>query len=184
MRGAVRAEALVAVAVAAGVVLLGPPVGLLWAALAPRAKVLPSPTGPTFRNVEGEDFVAADGTLFLLGLAAGVVAGLLVLHLRRRRTPGVLMGLVLGAGIAAVLAARIGALTDDRDATLAALRDPAGTAELDFPLQLRSRAALLGWPVGAAVTYAALGGRVGRPRAQLGETGPRVSSDAGAERST
>ena len=155
-RPVVRAQARGGALVALGVVLLGAPLGLLWAAIAPRAAVVVTASGPSFRDAEGEAFIAADGTLFLLGLAAGVAVAVPAFLLGRHRAPGVLLGLLLGSALAAALAWRVGVLTDDRDAVLAALRDTSIIGDVDLPLQLRARAALLGWPLGAGATFAVL----------------------------
>ena len=53
------------------------------------------------------------------------------------RPLGALLGLVVGAGLASYVAWRTGVLVDDREALLAAAGDPARTAPLDLPLELR-----------------------------------------------
>ena len=58
-RPVVRAQTRGGALVALGVVLLGAPLGLLWAALAPRAAVVVTASGPSFRDAEGEAFIAA-----------------------------------------------------------------------------------------------------------------------------
>ncbi len=146
-----------AVACAALVVLLGAPVGLLWSALAPRPLVLPTPGGGLdFADSETKAFIAADGTLFLLGLAAGVLTGVLGRLAARARPVAALVGLVLGAGLAAYVASRTGVLGQDRAALLAAARAGRLPGGFDLPLQLRAHAVLLGWPAGTSLAYAAL----------------------------
>lgn len=148
--------------------LCGVPVGLLWSAVAPRPDLVRRGGGLTYVDLETKDFIAADGLLFLLGAAAGILAALVAWRLARRRPLGALLGLVAGAGLASYVAWRSGVLLEDREALLAAARDPAVAAPAEQPLELRSRAALLGWPGAAALTFALLAlrrpqGLPGRP---------------------
>ena len=143
--------------------LCGAPLGLLWSAVAPRPDLVRSSAGLSYADLETKDFIAADGLLFLLGVATGVLAALVVWRLGRLRPLGALLGLVLGAGLASYVAWKVGVLVEDRDALLAAADDPARTAPVDLPLELRSRAALLGLPAAAALTFALIALR--RPHA-------------------
>nr|MDP9496920.1 hypothetical protein [Actinomycetota bacterium] len=134
-----------ALAVAAGTALAGVPLGLLWAAAAPRAYARPGPDGGAVPvDPQTQAFFAADGLLFLLGLAAGVVAGLLGWRLARRGALEVLLALAVGSALAAVVTWQTGVRTDDRDAARAALREPGRTVPVEVPLRLRAHAALLG----------------------------------------
>ncbi len=145
-----------AAALALAVAPLGVPVVVLWWLLAPRVEARSGPQGPAFVDPQPEAFIAADLLLCGLGLAAGLLTG----WLAERRTRAdarvvlpALLGLVVGAGVAAALSWQVGVRLDDREQARAALRDPAPTAVVELPLQLRSRAALLGWPAGAAVLF-------------------------------
>jgi hypothetical protein len=158
-----RDEARTGLLVLVVLVLCGAPLGLLWAALAPRPDLVRQGGGLSYADLETKDFIAADGLLFLLGAASGLVAAFVAWRLGRLRPLGTLLGLVLGAGLASYVAWRAGVLVDDREALLAAASDPARTAPLDLPLELRSKAALLGWPAAAAVTFAMIALR--RPHA-------------------
>jgi len=153
-RPSLSGELLTGLLTTLGLVLLGAPLGLLWGAVAPRPDVVLSMGSLDFVDRETKDFIAADGLLFLLGVAAGVLAAVLAWRLGRHRPLGTLLGLVAGAGLASLVAWRTGIRIDDREALLAAARDPAGTRALDLPLALRSHAALLGWPAGGALTFA------------------------------
>ena len=153
-RSTLRAELRTGLWTLAVLVLCGAPLGLLWAAVAPRADLVQQGDSLGFADLETKDFIAADGLLFLLGVAAGVLAAVLAWRLGRHRPLGTLLGLVAGAGLASLVAWRTGIRIDDREALLAAARDPAGTRALDLPLALRSHAALLGWPAGGALTFA------------------------------
>ena len=158
-----RDEARTGLLVLVALVLCGAPLGLVWSAVAPRPDLVRTDGGLSYADLETKDFIAADGLLFLLGAAAGLVAALVAWRLGRLRPLGTLLGLVAGAGLASYVAWKTGVLVDDREALLAAARDEARTAPLDLPLELRSKAALLGWPAGAALTFALIALR--RPHA-------------------
>nr|WP_243709697.1 DUF2567 domain-containing protein [Micromonospora sp. 15K316] len=98
-------------AVGAGVVLavLGAPLGLLWAAVAPDTPVVKAALGAVYAEPQPEQPIAADSWFSLLGLGFGVLAGLAVWFvLRRRRGPVGLVSAVLGAFAAAVVAWQVG----------------------------------------------------------------------------
>lgn len=151
-----RAEVLVGVLTAVLVVPLGAPLGVLWAWVAPRADVVPRDGALDFADPETKDFIAGDGTLFLLSIAVGLLAGALCWRLARGRPVGALLGLVVGAGLAAWVASRVGPVLDDRDAVLAAARSGRLTEPFGLPLQLRSRSVLLGLPAAAALAFGLL----------------------------
>ncbi|MDG4832126.1 DUF2567 domain-containing protein [Solwaraspora sp. WMMD1047] len=101
--------ALVGVATAAGITLLGLPIGLLWAALAPAVPVRKTADGAVLTQAQPEEFIAADGWFTLIGLCFGVATAIAVwLLLRRRRGPFGLIVAVLGALGAAVVAWQVG----------------------------------------------------------------------------
>ncbi|MFG3712024.1 DUF2567 domain-containing protein [Micromonospora sp. NPDC047730] len=88
---------------------LGVPLGLLWAALAPDTPVLKVPDGAIYAEPQPEQPVAADGWFSLLGLGFGVLAALaLWFVLRRVRGPVGLLAAVLGAFGAALVAWQVG----------------------------------------------------------------------------
>ncbi|MFR9777668.1 DUF2567 domain-containing protein [Micromonospora sp. MS34] len=157
-------------AVALLVSVLGAPLGLLWAKVAPDTPVQKTAEGAIYVTPQPEQPIAADGWFSLLGLGFGVLVAIaLWFLLRRRRGP---LGLVAGAlgGIGAAVVAwqvgrRIGLDTYHR--LLAGA--PAGTA---FTKPADLRAGGIDWygllPVphgnlllpafGAAVTYTLLAG--------------------------
>ncbi|MEV4657583.1 DUF2567 domain-containing protein [Micromonospora sp. NPDC049301] len=159
------------VGVALALAVLGAPLGLLWAALAPDTPVLKTDQGAIYADPQPEQPIAADGWFSLLGLAFGVLAALtLWFVLRRRRGPVGLLAGVLGALAAAPVAwqvgRRVGLGTFDRLLDTA----PAGQA---FTKPADLRAGGVDWvlgvlPVphgnlllpafGAAVTYTLLAG--------------------------
>lgn len=132
-----RWAALTPLAVAAVVAASGFALGWLWSELAPRIALIKVDGGFVYAESEPEQPVAADGWFLLLGLAAGVVAGVLAWTLRRHRGPAMLVALTLGCLGAAWIAWWFGRQI--------------GLAELD-----RLRAAA---PVGARV-HAPLGLRI------------------------
>ncbi|MEH1169393.1 DUF2567 domain-containing protein [Micromonospora sp. CPCC 205539] len=117
---------------------LGAPLGLLWAALAPATPVLKTPEGAIYADTQPEQPIAADGWFSLLGFAFGVLAALVLWFvLRQRRGPVGLTAAVLGALAAAPVAwqvgRRVGVATFDRLLATA----PAGRA-FTKPADLRA----------------------------------------------
>ncbi|QKW17397.1 DUF2567 domain-containing protein [Verrucosispora sp. NA02020] len=90
--------------------LLGIPLGLLWAVLAPATPVIKSgPTQAVYGQAQPEQPIAADGWFSLLGLGFGVLAALVVwLVLRRYRGPVGLVVVVAGGLAAALVAWQVG----------------------------------------------------------------------------
>lgn len=89
--------------------LLGVPLGLLWAVISPATPVVKTANGAVYGEPQPEQPVAADGWFSLLGLAFGVLAGLaLWIVLRRRRGPFGLVVAVAGALAAALVAWQVG----------------------------------------------------------------------------
>ncbi|WNM37633.1 DUF2567 domain-containing protein [Micromonospora halotolerans] len=163
-----------AVAVALGAALLltvlGAPLGVLWALVAPGTPVQMTPDGAVYATPQPEQPIAADGWFSLLGLGFGVLAAIaLWVVLRRRRGPvGLVAGALGGLGAAVVawqVGRRIGLGTYQRLLDTA----PPGT---DFTKPADLRAGGIDWygplPVphgnlllaafGAAVTYTLLAG--------------------------
>jgi hypothetical protein len=88
---------------------LGAPLGLLWSAVAPDVPVVKAENGGVLADPQPEQFIAADGWFSLLGLAFGVLAAVAVWRvLASQRGPLALVGVVLGAVAAGVLAWGVG----------------------------------------------------------------------------
>ncbi|GAB3186233.1 uncharacterized protein DUF2567 [Micromonospora palomenae] len=88
---------------------LGVPLGLLWAAVAPDTPVLKTAEGAIYAQPQPEQPIAADGWFSLLGLGFGLLAAVgLWVVLRRRRGPAVLTGAAFGALGAALVAWQVG----------------------------------------------------------------------------
>ncbi|MEU4567276.1 DUF2567 domain-containing protein [Micromonospora sp. NPDC023956] len=89
--------------------LLGVPLGLLWAGLAPGIPVIKTAEGAVYAEAQPEQPIAADGWFSLLGLGFGVLVALgLWFLLRRNRGPLELFAGVLGSLGAAVVAWQLG----------------------------------------------------------------------------
>jgi hypothetical protein len=86
---------------------LGGPLGLLWAWLAPGVPVIDNgPGGIVVNDPSPEEYIAADGSFTLLGLGFGLIAAIAAwLVLRRDRGPFLLLGVVAGTLGAGYLAA-------------------------------------------------------------------------------
>jgi hypothetical protein len=93
-----RRTAVVAVLSGLAIVVLGGPLGLIWAWLAPSVPVLDAGQGGIVVNDPSpEEYIAADGWYTLLGLGFGLLVAIVVwLVLRRDRGPFLLLGVVLG----------------------------------------------------------------------------------------
>ena len=132
-------------------VLLGAPVGLLWAALAPRVDVVISGENVQLAEPGTSAFIAGDGFFLLAVLLAGAVGGLLAWRLGREHGPAVVVGLTVGGLAAAYVAMRVGGAVGLEEVQQAVAAGEQGALELS--LRLRAREALVGWPVGALVAY-------------------------------
>ena len=141
--------------------LVAAPVGLLWAALAPRVDVVVSGTRVDLADSGSSAFIAADGSFLLAVALAGVVGGLLSWRLTRRPGPGVVLGLALG-GLAAAYVAMVVGQQVGYDAVQTAV-DGGVQGALELNLRLRAREALVGWPVGALVAFVLAALLRGRP---------------------
>jgi hypothetical protein len=136
---------------AAVTVLLGAPVGLLWAALAPRVDVVISGEDVQLADPSSSAFIAGDGAFLLAVLLAGVIGGLVAWRLGREHGPAVVAGLTVGGLLAAYVAMRVGQQVGLEDVERAVSAGRQGALELT--LRLRAQEALVGWPVGALLAY-------------------------------
>ena len=143
----VRAGALAAVVT----VLLGAPVGLLWAAVAPRVDVVVGGQGVQLAEPGTSAFIAGDGYFLLAVLVAGIVGGLFAWWLGREHGPAVVVGLTVGGLAAAWVAMRVGSTVGLAELQEAVRGGQQGALELS--LRLRAKEALVAWPVGALLAY-------------------------------
>ncbi|MGK5172508.1 LPXTG cell wall anchor domain-containing protein [Geodermatophilus sp. CPCC 205761] len=135
-----------------GVLLLtGPPAGLLWWALAPRARFEVTADGPLVLGHPSAELLAADDGVFTLVLAGlGLLAGAAGWALRRRRGVGTLIALALGTLLAALAAWQLGQVlgAGPTEAQLADVGSQVTTA-----LRLNSLPALAVGPFTAVLVY-------------------------------
>jgi hypothetical protein len=157
-----RGDVIAGLAAAAGVALLGLPVGFLWSALAPRARVVVLAGGPGLADPNTKAFIAADATFLLLTAAAGVVCAVLALVLGgRRHGVGTAVGLAVGGLAASYAAWRVGhriGLAEFRRA----VSGPAGTATPLY-LTLRAKGVLVAWALTGVLTVLAVAANARRP---------------------
>jgi LPXTG-motif cell wall-anchored protein len=106
-----RADLRAAMAVVVGLALAGLPVGLLWWLLAPRADYRITADGPVALGNPTEELFVADDSVFVLVLAGfGLLAGVAVWWLRRRRGVTILLALAVGMVLTGVVAWQLGEL--------------------------------------------------------------------------
>jgi hypothetical protein len=161
-RPSLSADLLAGAAALVVTVLLGAPVGLAWAAVAPRVAVVIDGGVPRFVEPASDAFIAADGYFLLAVALAGAVGGAVGELLGRRHGPAVVAGLALG-GVAAAYVAMVAGQEVGADAVAQAVRSGQDRL-LELNLQLRAKEALLGWPVGALLGYLGAAWACGRRR--------------------
>lgn len=133
-------------------VLLGAPVGLLWAAVSPKVEVvLAAGQEPRLADPATDAFIAGDGFFLLAVALAGVVGGLLAWRLGRAHGPAVVVGLAVGGLAAAWVTMRVGSTVGAAEVLQAVQDGQQGALELS--LRLRAQEALVGWPVGSLLAY-------------------------------
>jgi hypothetical protein len=142
-------------------VLVGAPVGLLWAVLAPRVVV--DITGDDVQLLDpGPDgFIAVDAWFFAAVTVAGLVGGVVAWRFGRAHGPGVVLGLAVGGLTAAWIASRVGGEVDR--VTVQELLDAGVQGRSELAVRLRATSALLGWPIASLLAYLSLSVR--RPAA-------------------
>jgi uncharacterized membrane protein YdcZ (DUF606 family) len=127
--------------------LVGPVVGLVWAALAPKLSIpaLAANSDATFHALIG-----ADAWFLLVGGLAGVMVALVAVAFLGEPGPAVTAGLAVGGLVAALIADRIGYLSQ-RGATSDALRalgaHPSGALVSEIDFRIRALGVLTIWPI-------------------------------------
>lgn len=150
-----RGDLIAGTSVAAIVAVLGLPVGLLWAAVAPRALVVFGSDGPDLVDDQTKAFIGADAWFLLITGVVGIVCGVLAFRFAGRRH-GVLtaLGVAVGSLAAGWIAARVG-----HQVGLAAWQSAraANTAGSTARLYLRIRATGVeaAWALAAELTFLA-----------------------------
>jgi hypothetical protein len=135
-------------------VLVGAPVGLLWAALAPRVTVEVSGEDVQVLDTYGDAFIAVDAWFLAAVVVAGLVGGALTCWLGAEHGPGVVLGLVVGGLAAAWIASRVGGEVDR--VTARQLVESGVQGRREVAVQLRSTSALLGWPLASLLAFLAV----------------------------
>jgi hypothetical protein len=138
--------------VVTGVLLLaGLPAGLLWWAVAPRARFEVTEDGAVVLGRPSTELLIADDGVYTLVLAGlGLLAGVVAWRLRRRRGVAVLLALTLGTLLAALLAWQVGE-TLGAGPTADQLADVG--ARVTTALRLNSIASVAVGPFAAVLTY-------------------------------
>ena len=132
-------------------VLVGAPVGLLWAALAPSPQVRIVGDQVELLQRWREVFIAADGCYLAAVVAAGVVGGAVAWWRASAHGPAVVVALVLGGLAAAWIAMVVGNLVGDASAAELVAAGAQGPQEVS--VRLRATSAVLGWPIASLLTY-------------------------------
>lgn len=135
-------------------VLVGAPVGLLWAALAPRVLVEVSGEDVQVLDTSGDGFIAVDAWFFAAVVLAGLVGGVLAWRLGAAHGPAVVLGLAVGGLAAAWIASRVGGEVDR--VTVAQLVESGVQGRRELAVRLRATSALLGWPLASLLVFLAL----------------------------
>ena len=145
--------------VVVGMVLIGAPVGLAWAAVAPHYTVIFQDGEATYPLIEStKAFIGVDGSFAAVTLVAGAVCGLLAWWLARRSGPWTVVALAVGGVLAALVASRVG-LLPGRQSTFEALARKQGSVDLFLGARsgndthLRAPWTMVIWPVSALVAF-------------------------------
>ena len=136
-------------------VLVGAPVGLLWAALAPSVEVDLTAEGVRLVDRNSSAFIASDGYFSLAVLLAGLVGGALAWRWGSRHGPAVVPALAVGGSVAAYVAMAVGGLVGDAQIADLVEAGVQGRRELQVR-RLRSLPALLVWPAASVLTFLTL----------------------------
>ena len=134
----IRGDLPAALRFAAILLVVGLPLGALWALITPVVHVVALPGGSGTGSPAGESDHAFDAVaVFVLMITAyGVIAGAVAWRRRHRRGPVLLAALVLGTLAGAWVAGRIGALLGTAASPVPVLVDPAalGSAAPNAPV--------------------------------------------------
>lgn len=132
--------------------LMGFPLGVAWWLLAPRIRLLVTDAGVVFAPGNPSDWFGREGWFAVLGLALGIVAGLLAHRWWGRRPVAALFGLTLGGLLAAELGYQLGRLLGPGSVPKDAADLPSGTI-LGAPLEIIAPAVLLSVAFSAVLVF-------------------------------
>lgn len=144
-------DVIAGVLTAAVTLLAGAPLGLLWAALAPRVAVVIENGSASLVRPMTDEFIAGDGYFLFAVLVAGLVGGLAAWRWGRAHGPAVVVALA-AAGVAAAYVAMVVGQLVGAEAVEVAVAGP-GQQTVELALRLRAREALVGWPVASLIGY-------------------------------
>lgn len=170
-----RRDILVGLLVLGGMLQLAGPVGLVWAAVAPRAVYVLTPTGARLADPSTQALIAADGWFAAVAAAAGLLCGVSAyLAAGRRHGVGAVVGLAVGGVVAGLFAWRVGQIPDLAEFRHAVQTRQDGTQVPAF-LSLNAKSVLVIWPLFAVGVFGLLAAvpRRGRERAPAPSTGDR-----------
>jgi hypothetical protein len=146
----------IGVLAALAITVLGVPVGLLWAAVAPRTAYQVAGGRTLLADPETQTLIAADGWFAVLTAAAGLLCGLAAYVLAGRVGElGPLAGIAVGGAAAAVVAWWLGHVSG-LGAYHHALRASADGTLVRAPLTLHALGVVLAWPLTAVVVFGLL----------------------------
>jgi hypothetical protein len=135
--------------------LLGAPVGLIWAHVAPRVRLVAVDDGVGLVDTETKGFIAGDGWFFVLTLVFGVACGVVAYVFGRRHGAVMCVALAGGGLLAAFIAWKVGHRVDL--GKLNAFIDHARPGQRgEANAQLRAKGVLVGWGLGAVGAYGLL----------------------------
>jgi MFS family permease len=147
------------VAVVAGMVLLGAPVGLLWSAVAPHYTVVFQGGEATYPFIESSKaFIGVEGSFVAVTLVVGALCGALAWRFGRGSGPWTVVALAVGGVLAALVASHVGLLPGRQEA-FDALARKQGSVQLFLGARagndthLRAPWAVVVWPVAALVAF-------------------------------
>jgi hypothetical protein len=135
-------------------VLVGAPVGLLWAALAPRVTIEVIGEDVQVLESSSDGFIAVDAWFFAAVVVAGLVGGTVAWWLGAAHGPGVVLGLAVGGLAAAWIASRVGGEVDR--AAVRSFVESGVQGRRELAVRLRSTPALFGWPIASLLAFLAL----------------------------
>ena len=140
-----RKELITGLLVAAYAILLGPVVGLVWAAVAPKVSIAALRAGS---SVTFQAQIGADAWFLLVGGLAGALVVLVAVALAGEPGPGVAGGAAAGGLVAAFVADRVGYLSQ-LSATKHALlgAHPGGDVISEIDFRIRALGVLTVWPL-------------------------------------
>src|SRR3954447_17033004 len=147
-----RRDAVVAVGCVVAMVLLGAPVGLLWAHVSPHVHTVITSQGVEITDAEPKAFIGSDAVFLFLTAGVGLVAAAVVGWFDRAPNPVTVIALCVGGGVAAVIAWHVGHRVNF-DAFRHYLDHGRVGQHMDAIVRVRAKSVVIGWAFGAAVGY-------------------------------